>query len=182
MPENYTKSDEIRWGDLPQQAFPCRPPYIALILALLLFGVGAAFMGHEAMYNTRGLIINGIIHLGPAGATNFYWLIALASGAFVVIAVLTMVSALAYGIPDVILQKDAITFPAGFPVKRPFLLPYSQITGLSLRTYNRQRTLILHTRIKDRAIALNWLRGKGAEHELIGGLQSHLAACGASQG
>ncbi len=181
MQDNNTRPDEIPWGP-PLPVFRCRPPYIALILALLLFGVMAALMGHEAMHNTRGLIINGIIHLGPAGATNFYWLMALASGAFVVIAVLTMISALAHGIPDIILQQDAITFPSGFPVKRPFLLPYSQITGLSLRTQNRQRSLILHTRIKDRAIALNWLRNKKPEQELISALQWHLAACSARQG
>jgi hypothetical protein len=68
-------------------SYPYRPKAWTMAAASLFFGVGALFMGHEAMVNDRGLIINGLIHLGPDGATIFYWSIAAICAAFVAIGV-----------------------------------------------------------------------------------------------
>ena len=66
---------------------PCRYPYNPrwqmILFGAAFFGAGGVFMAHKAMHNSAGLIINGIITLGPTGAIVFYWVIAAACGVFV---------------------------------------------------------------------------------------------------
>lgn len=66
-------------------SYPYRPKPRVMLLASIFFGAVALFMGREAMVNDRGLIINGLIHLEPSGATTFYWCIAAIGAAFVAI-------------------------------------------------------------------------------------------------
>ena len=58
-----------------------------MAFASAFFAAIAFFMGREATLNDRGLVINGLIHLGPSGATIFYWCIAAIGAAFVTIGI-----------------------------------------------------------------------------------------------
>lgn len=63
-------------------SYPYRPKPWAMLLASIFFGAAGLFMCREAMVNDRGLIVNGLIHLEPGGATTFYWCVAAVCAAF----------------------------------------------------------------------------------------------------
>ena len=149
-----------------------------MLLCGLFFGACAAVMAQKASTNTKGLILNGIIEFSPSSASVFYWVLAVLSVLFVVAGGLTLLTTLIHGVPDVVLTGDAISFPVGFPIKRAFSLPYSQITGLSQSEVSGQRVLMLHTATKKHHIVLNWLGSRGAEAALLQALAQRLAAVG----
>ena len=74
-----------------------------------------------------------------------------------------IVTTLVHGVPDVVLTNEGISFPVGFPIKRPFTLTYSEITGLSQSEVSGQRFLMLHTATKKHHIVLNWLGSRDSE-------------------
>lgn len=157
--------------------FRCRPSSKVMLFCGLFFAVCAAVLGHKACTNTGGLILNGSIELGPAGASTFYWVLTVLSILFVLAAGWTIFTTLFHGVPDVVLTDDAISFPVGFLSKRPFRLFYSDITGLSQNEVNGQRFLTLHTATKKHHIVLNWLGSKDAEAGLADELaQRHARA------
>lgn len=158
--------------------FRCRPSPKVMLLCGLFFGVCAAVLGHKASTNTRGLILNGIIEFSPADASTFYWVLTALSILFILAAGWTIFTTLVHGVPDVVLTDDAISFPAGFPTKRPFRLSYSDITGLSQSEVNGQRFLMLHTATKKHHIVLNWLGSKDAEVALPHELAKRLSRVG----
>ncbi len=149
---------------------------MTMFLGGLFFAVCAAALGHRASTNTKGLSLNGIIEFSPAGASIFYGFLAVLSLVFVVLAWWTIVAMKIRGIPDLVLSADAISFPVGFPFKRAFDLPYSQITGLNRNDISGQRLLIIVTKSKKHQIALNWLGSKEAEARMVQELADRLAA------
>ena len=146
-----------------------------MLLCSVFFGACAAGLGHKASTNTRGLILNGIIAFSPSGTSIFYWTLTAVSVLFVAAACWMIITTLVHGVPDVVLTTDAISFPSGFPIKRAFCLPYSQITGLSQSEVSGQRFLMLHTAGKNHHIVLNWLGSKDAEVALPRELAHRLA-------
>ena len=73
--------------ELPSR-IPYNPSWKTILACGAFFGACAAVMGHKAAHNTAGVIINGIITLGPEGATRFYWVICALGLAFVFVSVL----------------------------------------------------------------------------------------------
>ncbi|NJK52648.1 MAG: hypothetical protein HC936_07155 [Leptolyngbyaceae cyanobacterium SU_3_3] len=134
-----------------------------------------------AYTNDRGLILNGVIEFSVSGATIFYWIMTALSATFVVFGMWTIFTTLVHGIPDVMLAKDSISFPVGFPIKRAFTLPFSEITGFGRSEINGQRFLYIQTLSKKYHIVLNWLATKGDELELLQELTTRLTKFGADQ-
>ena len=155
--------------------FRCRPSPKVMLICGLFFGTCAAVIGQKASTNTKGLILNGIIEFSPSGASTFYWVLTALSILFVLAAGWMIVTTLVHGVPDVVLTIEAISFPVGFPIKRPFRLPYAEITGLSQSEVSGQRILTLHTAAKKHHIALNWLGSKDAEVALTRELAQQLS-------
>jgi hypothetical protein len=147
-----------------------------MLLCCLFFGACAAVIGQKASTNTKGLILNGIIEFSPSSASVFYWVLAVLSVLFVVAGGWTLLTTFIHGVPDIVLTDDAISFPVGFPIKRAFTLPYSQITGLSQSEVSGQRFLMLHTATKKHQIVLNWLGSRDAEAALPQAVAQRLAA------
>jgi hypothetical protein len=111
--------------NLPRR-FTYNPRWPAIAGCAAFFGAIAAFMGYKAFHNDRGLIINGIITLGPAGATVFYWAVAGSSAMFVVGAILLTVRRLAN--PQTLeLTEDGILLPHGFLQTRTTRIPYAEV-------------------------------------------------------
>jgi hypothetical protein len=69
-----------------KQEYQYRPTWTLIVSVAAFFGLAAVVLSSAAMENDRGLIINGIIHLDPEGATVFYWALTACSAGFVVIA------------------------------------------------------------------------------------------------
>jgi hypothetical protein len=62
-----------------------------LLVCLVLFGASSFYMGWKALNNTRGLIINHMIHLSPEGASIFYWSMAALSALIAVVSILVFI-------------------------------------------------------------------------------------------
>ncbi|HVK57257.1 MAG TPA: hypothetical protein VM735_00635 [Candidatus Kapabacteria bacterium] len=73
--------------ELPQR-FTYNPQWRTVVAGALFFGVISVFMGYKAIHNTAGIIINGILELGPTGATTFYWIICAGGAGFVLLGAL----------------------------------------------------------------------------------------------
>ncbi|MCC6820575.1 MAG: hypothetical protein IT579_07585 [Verrucomicrobia subdivision 3 bacterium] len=87
-------------------------------------------MAYKAANNTVGLIINGIITLGPSGATVFYWAISALGAGFVLLAVLLIARRIAS--PQIVeLGTDALYLPHGRLQRQTSRIAYSEIQGLA---------------------------------------------------
>ena len=133
-----------------------RPPPGKLGVVIVACAAAALFMQHVAATNDRGLIINGLIHLGPEGATIFYWCAAIVSAACAAWCLLVFVPQV-FIRRQIVLEEDAITLPGtGFSTKG-YRIPWDEIEGATRRTY--QKVTYLKVRHRGRRFAVNsaWL-------------------------
>jgi hypothetical protein len=108
---------------------------------ILLFG-GAAIFFAAKLGTDRGLVIDGIIHLGVTGARIFYGVLGLFSVAFVVVAALGIASLRGDRLA-VELGDEQIVMP-GSPLRpRLHAFRYADITSATLRTMSKQEFLTL---------------------------------------
>ncbi len=89
-------------------------PYGRFALITVMFGGAAAFLAHRASTNDRGLVINGIIHLGPSSADVFYAVLAILSVGFVAIGLLALRAFHARKTLRVVIGKTQVTMPGRF--------------------------------------------------------------------
>lgn len=161
-------------------SFRCRPSSAGLVLGLLAFAAMAVFFVWLAETDKRGLVLNGLIHLSPGAAAVFYQVLAGVIALFVLVGASALFTVLVFGVPDVVVGPDSVSFPVGFPVKRPFVLPLAEIEGLSRSEVHGQRFLMLHTSRKKHWIPLNWLASDAAREQFENELTHRLAAVRAS--
>jgi hypothetical protein len=115
--------------ELPRR-YSYNPRWGVIVACALFFGACSAFMAYKAASNTVGLIINGIITLGPSGATAFYWVISALGAGFVLLAVL--LTARRIGSPQIFeLGTDALFLPHGRLQRQTSRIAYSDIQALS---------------------------------------------------
>ena len=124
-------SDKVKRSKVT--VIPLRRPYKEAIVALVLFGGCAAFFFVRASNNDRGLILNGLIEMGPGAADWFYAILGLLSAA--------MALAGSYGawrisqIKDfyINLQRKEMTFPAAPMYRTPLVtVPYDRIDSVEI--------------------------------------------------
>jgi hypothetical protein len=109
--------------------------------AVPLFAACAVFFAFR-LGTDRGLVINGIIHLGVGGARIFYATLGLFSVAFVVLGIIGIL-AMRGGRLAVELGEHTIGMP-GAPLRpRSRELRYEDITSATLRVINKQEFLTL---------------------------------------
>jgi hypothetical protein len=135
--------DDIYLGGQVIREFPYRPGWVLLILCLVMFGTGSIVLSKVAIENDRGVIINGLIRLGPDGATVFYWSLAALSILFSALGVLLFYVRLTT-FAQIVVTVEGIYVP-----KRPLLtkvefIAFPRIVALSERRMSRQRFLYLY--------------------------------------
>lgn len=113
-----------------------------MALASLFFGAAAVIMGHIASDNARGLVINGIIHLGPEGATILMWSIAAMGAVFVAFSVPLMVVGLVSK-RRLTLSATELSVPKYGFSRSYTVLRLADIRHMSTHAVNRQRFLRL---------------------------------------
>jgi hypothetical protein len=119
----------MRVMDLPTR-YSYNPKWGAILACAVFFGACSAFMAYKATNNTLGLTINGIITLGPTGATVFYWVIAAFGAVFVLLAFLLTVRRIAS--PQVLeVGTDALSLPHGRLQRRTSHIAYADIKSVS---------------------------------------------------
>ncbi|MCX6847834.1 MAG: hypothetical protein NTY98_02840 [Verrucomicrobia bacterium] len=157
-------------------SFRCRPHLNVPFMGLLMFGVGAAVLGWIAHTNDRGLVLNGGIRFNVEGATFFYWVMAGLFALVVLLIVGIVLITLLHGVPDIVLTAESISFPLGFPVKRAFALPLSEIKKIRVFKVSGQRLMEMQTAARTHGIALNWLESKEAAEHLTDVLNERWSA------
>jgi len=115
--------------ELPSR-FPYNPKWWTILACFVFFGACSAVMAYKAINNSVGLILNGVITLGPTGATAFYWVISALGAGFVVLALL--LTARRISSPQVLeLGTEALLLPHGRFQKQTSRIAYSDIQAVS---------------------------------------------------
>jgi hypothetical protein len=122
--------------------YPYKPRKTALVLGALIFAPCTALFVHNGMTNDRGLIIDGIIHLGVNGATIFYWVFAALSAGFVAVAVLSLLASLGKSL-SIELTDQFLYAPRGIFAHEPLSIPLHEITEMKVQTVQSQRFLTI---------------------------------------
>lgn len=124
-------------------SYPYKPKPWLMLLVMAFFSACAAMLGHRAITNDRGLILNGILSMGDQGATVFYTILALLSIGFVVIGALGVWSGLR-STRSAQLTQDAVSCPKSGFSKTIITVPYGDITALETSEVQKQVFLHVH--------------------------------------
>ena len=153
--------------------YPYRPNLWKALAGIAFFGVCAASMGYAATTNDRGLILDGVFTFSPAGATVFYWCIAVAAVLFVLLAVYTLVASSAN--PGVVrLTATELSMPSRGFVGKPTSVALSDLLQISVQTVSKQRLLIVAHRAGKLSVAQSMLPSAEAFEKLHAALTDSL--------
>lgn len=126
-----------------EKEYEYKPSWMLILCCSGFFGLCATVFIYLAVTNVEGVVINGLIHLGPFGATIFYWILATASLAFV--------GAGAWMAYDNLLNKrriaitaNSLLMPAGRWSSEECELPFESITGLKLASISNQQSFSIY--------------------------------------
>ncbi|MGJ4856554.1 hypothetical protein ACN6KF_002529 [Labrys sp. La1] len=168
--------DGIRMNETT--TYPYRPKSLLAALATGFFLLCALFMGHEALNNHVGLVINGLIELDSTGATGFYWLIALLSLGLVAFGLASVRASL---MPDrnVTLAPNAVIIPASILSRATTTIPLADIVNLSLQT-GRYPLLHIHHNGGTTKLAQRFFEDKDRFGDFLARLQAAIQALNAA--
>jgi len=145
-----------------------------LIIGSVFGGVGGAFMWNHAASNRVGVIINGLIELGPENATRFYYLIAIMAFAIAALAIFLGIPSL-FIHRQITLSDDSITLPGwGFSTAHYTVSP-KDIASVSFSAYRQYRFITIWTRIGKFGVNSGSLADDQFE-KVLQWLQSHVGA------
>jgi len=124
----------------PPNQYPYNASRRTILIGLLLGGAGSVFMAYKAAHNQAGVIIEGIIRLGPEGATRFYWVI---TGICGMMAFFALLFALLRIVKPryLVVEKDALLLPGHLFQREPTRIAYADIQELSEDHVFRQTLL-----------------------------------------
>ncbi len=149
-----------------QKEYPYKPRIIFVLGAVLFFGAIAAMFTNEALTNDRGLIINGIITLGPGGATIFYWVMVGACAVFVFGGLWAIIMGLTSD-RRLTITEAGIRAPKGGYSKQYMSINFSDMFKVTVQSVNKQRFLTLHHKDGKLSIAQSMLPDKEAFEEVV---------------
>lgn len=112
---------------------PLRRPYKEALLVLLMFGGSAIFFYVKASNNDRGLILNGLIEMGPEAADWFYAIFGIFSAALALAGFFGAWRISQIKNFHIELGRKEMTFPSA-PVFRTLLatVPYDRIESVEI--------------------------------------------------
>lgn len=155
--------------DTIEREYEYKPSWIGIILIGGLFALSSAFLVSKAVHNDRGLIINGIIRLGPEAATVFYWFLATFATGMVALVASQVYRRLVYQ-PRLAFGPKAMMMPASTWSAEESEIAYRDIRELSVVSGSGQRFLYVTHIGGKRRIAASMLPSKAAFddiHELL---------------
>lgn len=127
------------------EQFPYRAKPGTMLLAGAFFGACAAFGFYKAATNEQGMIINGLIELGPRGASVFWLVLAIVSALFVLTAVVAVIHGLVTK-SVLVLGEDYLVVPAGNLLKRRAVrIDFRDLRDATLQDVAGQQFLALRT-------------------------------------
>ena len=126
-----------------EREYVYRPGWMMILLCGSFFIGCGVVLGDKALRNEQGLVINGIIQLGPTGATIFYWTLCILSFGFVVAAGLCALHRIITN-QRLAFTSDAILLPFSRWSSKEIAIPYDEIVKLSSVEISGQRILYLY--------------------------------------
>jgi hypothetical protein len=111
--------------------FPYRVRWWPVLLIIGFFGLATAMFVHKGFTNTRGVIINHLIELGPDGATIFFWGLAAASALFVALGTGLAAQRLLWPM-RVGFTAEGLVVPTSQLSRTEFVIPYETIRRVSV--------------------------------------------------
>jgi hypothetical protein len=151
-------------GDIDRE-YEYRPRWTVIFCCALLFGLAAVFFAFRAANNDRGLIVNGIIKLGPQAATGFYWVLTACSIGFVGMAAFPAYHRVTFR-QRLALGPTALIVPASRWSREEKEIAYWDIEGLSTTAVGGQRFLNIQHAGGKHTITASLLPSKAAFDEV----------------
>jgi hypothetical protein len=134
-------------GEPPvDREYPYQTRWRSILFGGSFFGACAAFFAVRAGNNTRGVIIEDAITLGPEGATTFYWVLFALSTCFVLAAVVLAVHRVTAAPQRLRFGATEMTVPASRWSRAVKTIAYRDVQSLTEQVVSGQRMLHLrHT-------------------------------------
>jgi hypothetical protein len=160
----HSSSLDVTMDDTERE-FEYKPRWTTILACGVFFGLCAVVLGIKAANNDRGLIINGIIELGPDGATLFYWVLTTSSIGFVAVAILIAYHRLTYR-QRLAFGVSSLIGPTSRWSRQEREIAYRDIRELSTITISGQRFLYITHLGGKYTIAASLLPSKAAFEEV----------------
>ncbi|OAD22673.1 membrane protein [Candidatus Thiomargarita nelsonii] len=146
--------------------FPYKQKIVVSLLGILFFCVCMLCLGHLALTNDRGMILNQIIEFSVEGATIFYWCLTVASGLFVIFGILGLMIGLTTK-KEIIITENEISAPKSGISKKIVSVKYSEITEMNIQSIQKERFLQIFYQGGRLSIPQSMLPSKQAFEELV---------------
>jgi hypothetical protein len=130
-------------------------------------------MGNVALTNDRGLILNRIIEFSAQGATIFYWVVAIAALAFVLVGILALIKSM-FSNREIVITNESITSPKSGFSKQDVTVSFSDITGINMQTIQKTKILNIEHLGGKLSIPNSMLPSKTSFEELVSQLQTRV--------
>lgn len=138
----------------------------SIILGLVMFGGTMVLFYNKAMYNDRGLILNGIIELSENGATIFYGVLFVFSLLFVLGAIYGIYFKLKKPVYLTLDDKKIVLPPVGIQRQTRTIL-YADIISLEETKVSGQHILTIYTQQGKKGAVLRSMLPKKADYEEV---------------
>jgi hypothetical protein len=144
-----------------EREYDYNPRWTVIVLSGGFFAGCAVILAFKAANNQRGLTWGGIIELGPAGATAFYWVITACCWGFVVLAMFLAAQRLLLR-KTLRLGTTGVMIPANLWSFAETEIAYQDIQSLLTNTINGQELLYVTHRSGRATIAASMFASKRA--------------------
>ncbi|GAB4521154.1 MAG: hypothetical protein Tsb0020_39800 [Haliangiales bacterium] len=142
------------------------------LFAMVFFGACAALFTHKLLYNQVGVIINGVIELGPSGASLLYGVLAAASWLFVA----GGLAGLLMPARQLTISEHGLDIPTGFLGRKQRQVAWSEVRAIE--ETNVSGTRILTLRLERGKVGINnrMLAGNAVYEQVTAELRAAVAA------
>jgi len=123
--------------------YPYKPKVIKTIVISIFLGALAAFMGYTAITNDQGLILNGVIRMGPMGASIFFWVLTLIMVFGLAAATLGLIKG-RNSEKQIVLTDTTISAPKSALNDQVVTVSYDDILNLTTQNVNGQHFVNIH--------------------------------------
>jgi len=155
-----------------------RPQWGITILIVLSFGACTALAAHRAATTDRGLVIDGIITLGPGGASTFFAVLAVVSAAMTVLGLAANLR-LALATLEVVVDADSIRIPGSLFRPGARTLRFAEVGRVQVQEVGGQAFVFLATATRKASVARLTI-GPAAFDELVRLIEERVAAARAA--
>ncbi len=121
--------------------FDVTPKPAKMILGIAFFGAGALIF-FDKLLDPRGIIINGLIELGPAGADIFYSVLILASAVFVAFGIVGLIKS--FGEPTfIVLDSQSISGPTRYGGSSIARISFNAVRDVNVSSISNHEFLVV---------------------------------------